>query len=77
MLKLALATDAYELKTGGWRGVVVNYLNNKERLASPLFTTRDEAGNWAMKTAHQIWKDLQVTVGHYNGNRYRKNYFLV
>lgn len=74
-----IKTDAYERKAdlgGGYRGICFD-CRTKTKHESPVLETLDKAGFWALSKAAELYADITVTAGHYKGQRYRKNYFLV
>ena len=78
-----IATIAFERKVelgGGYRGVVAVYESDGgrllQRLESPIKSDLFSAGSWAYETAHEIIGSRPFRVGHYNGNRWRKNYWI-
>jgi hypothetical protein len=50
-MKHAYTLNAYEIKTGGFRGVLFNR-ETKERQTSDVLATLDDARNWTKKA---IW----------------------
>lgn len=54
MAKHIATVAAYPLKTGGYRGVMLNH-ETKERIASDVFDTLEAARLWAKSQAHSAY----------------------
>ena len=73
--------EAYERKAalgGGFRGVaVIRSGKDKSRVETEIMPSQHAA--WAAifdKAVEPAIKDKGFRVGHYHGNKYRKNYFI-
>lgn len=78
-----IETHAGELKPEhgtGFKGIVAVFECDHgkllHRLESPIMADLFTAGRWAYDTAHTIIGDRSCRVGHYSGNRWRKNYWI-
>lgn len=55
-MKHAYTIGGYEIKGGGFRGVILNR-TTKERKASDVLSSLDEARNWAKKAVWEVIPD--------------------
>ena len=71
-----ITLSAYELKDGGFRGVIL-IRDTKERIASPILSTLKEATYWVKSNLYNMMKDVPYKLAPIRiKNEYRANVWV-